>query len=180
MTEFAKRSATTLFITGAIAIIFGLVALFAPLATSITLVILWGAYALVDGVIQLVLAFRKEGRPARGFLIFSGVIGILAGLFVLFQPVAGGQVLGWVLGFWLLVRGILEFAAAFGSDGSSPRWLQILSGVFWVLAGILFLANPGAAILTFALWLGILALIWGVLLLGAGFTARKSKRDAAA
>lgn len=177
MTQFAKRSATTMFIIGGLAIVFGIIAIFAPAATGLSLVILWGAYALVDGIISAVLVFRRESASARGLLIVNAILGIIAGIFVLTQPVAGAQVLGWVLAFWLILRGILEFIAAFASETGGPRWLQLIAGVLFVLAGILFLANPGAAVLTFALWLGILALIWGVMLIVAGMNARKAAKE---
>ena len=178
MPSIAQRSATALFITGAIAIIFGIIATAWPMASALALVFMWGIYALVDGVISLVLAFRPEGSTARVWLIINGILGIIAGLWVVFQPIAGAVVLAWVLGFWMLVRGIMEFAAAFSHGNVRPRWLVILGGVLWVLAGILFLANHGSAALAIALWLGILAIIWGITLIAAGFTVRKAAKDA--
>lgn len=178
MTQFAKRSATTMFIIGAIAVLFGIIAMIVPTAMSVSLVLVWGIYALVDGIISIVLAFRKDAAGARGWLIVNAILGILAGIIVLSQPIAGAMALGWVIGLWLVVRGILEFVAAFSADTGSPRWLQILSGIFWVLAGILFLTRPGVAIVSFTIFLGILALVWGITLIVGGFSARKAAKDA--
>ena len=93
MTDLMKRSSTTLLVIGAVSEVFGLIAAFFPVATAVTLVVLWGIYALIDGITAAVLAFSREGRQARGFLIFAAVVGIAAGLFAvcaLLALIAGG------------------------------------------------------------------------------------------
>ncbi len=87
-----------------------------------------------------------------------------------------------MLGIWLMVRGISEFASAFAETITQPRWLLILGGVLWFLAGVLFVANPGAVALAIALWIGALAIVWGLLTIGAGIAlkshAKKNGADA--
>lgn len=172
MSVFAQRSATFLLVSGGLAILFGIVATVWPIGTALTLVIVWGCYALVDGIAALVAAFRPEGRRSRVLLLLSGIVGVLAGLIAVFRPISSALALAWVLGIWLVVRGVIEIVAALGHDHPRPRWLMILGGVLWIIAGILFVANPGAGALTISLWLGILAIVWGVLLVGAGLAVR--------
>ena len=62
MTDLMKRSSTTLLVFGAVSVVFGLIAAFFPVATAVTLVVLWGIYALIDGITAAVLAFSREGR----------------------------------------------------------------------------------------------------------------------
>lgn len=57
MTELMKRSSTYLLVSGALAVVFGIVAALFPVGTAITLVILWGVYALVDGIAAVIMAF---------------------------------------------------------------------------------------------------------------------------
>ncbi|MFV0460930.1 MAG: HdeD family acid-resistance protein [Actinomycetales bacterium] len=178
MLELMRRSATTLFILGGLATLFGVLALAWPVATALTLVILWGAYALVDGVMALVMAFRPEGRSARGFLIFTGVVGVLAGLIALFRPFTSAVALAIVVGVWLIVRGVFEIVAAFSSSPGRSRWLLVLAGVLWLIAGGLFLFNPGAAAVSLSIWFGVLAILWGVLMIGGGFAVRAQAKDA--
>ncbi len=178
MIEFARRAPSTLITIGALAIIFGLVASLWPIGTAVTLVIMWGAYALADGIAALVMAFRKEGTSARALLIFTGVIGVIAGLFAIFRPVSSGVALAWVLGIWLIARGITELAGAFAQTSARPRWLLALGGVAWILAGVLFAASPGAAALTIALRIGFLAIAWGVLAITAGLILRAESKQA--
>ena len=143
MNELMNRSSTTLIWFGGLAVAFGLVAAFFPLGTVITLVVLWGIYALLDGIAAAIMAFSRNGRSSRGFLILAAVVGIAAGLFAVFQPVKSGAALAWVLGIWLIV------------------------------AGVLVVSFPGVAALTISLWIGVLAIIWGLALLVAGFHVRK-------
>lgn len=174
MIDLMKRSSTYLFVSGAVALVFGLVAAFFPIATGITLVILWGIYALLDGIVAAVMAFNPRPDQSRGYLIFTAVVGILAGGIAVFSPVTAGLALLWVLGVWLILRGVIEIIAAFTQPQTAPRWLLVLGGVFWLLAGWLVLSAPDtAAALIIALWLGILAIVWGIVLIAVGFLVRR-------
>ena len=104
--------------------------------------------------------------------MLSGILGVLAGIVCVFRPFSSAVALAWVLGIWLIVRGIVEIAAAFAHVHPRPRWLMVLGGVLWIVAGLLFVANPGESALTVSLWLGILAIFSGALLIGAGFAVR--------
>ena len=128
MFALGRRTPTVLIVSGVLALIFGIVAMVWPVGAAISMVIIWASYALVDGISALVLAFRPEGKEGKGFLIFSGIMGIIAGLVGLFMPVSSAVALAWVLGIWLLARGILEIGAAFGHERATPRWLLVVGG----------------------------------------------------
>ncbi|MFV0525162.1 MAG: HdeD family acid-resistance protein [Acidimicrobiales bacterium] len=171
--ELGRRSSTTLIVSGILAIVFGLVAAFWPIGTAVTLVIVWGIYALVDGISDLVAAFEKGiSGGLRFWLLFSAVVGILAGILAIFRPGISMAAIAWVLGVWMLVRGIFEIVAAIGGSGLPHRWLLALGGALWIVAGIVFVNNPAESALSVALWLGILAIAWGVTLVIAGFMFR--------
>ena len=178
MTELMKRSSTYLLVSGALAVVFGIVAALFPVGTAITLVILWGVYALVDGIAAVIMAFSPSGAKSRLFLLVTGVIGIAAGLFAVFRPVSSAVALAWVLGIWLLIRGVIEIAGAFSSKAATPRWLQVLGGVFWLVAGWLMISFPGVAAQSISLWIGILAIVWGIVLLVVGWQVRRLGQDA--
>lgn len=173
MIDLMKRSSTYLLVSGAVALLFGLVAAFFPIATAITLVVLWGVYALMDGITAAIMAFRPLPGQSRGFLIFTAVVGVIAGLVAIFSPVTAGFALAWVLGVWLMLRGVIEIVSAFTQQQSAPRWLLVLGGVFWLVAGWLIVGSPEVAALAIALWLGVLAIIWGIVLLVVGFLVRR-------
>lgn len=179
MIDLMKRSSTYLLVSGAVALLFGLVAAFFPIATAITLVILWGVYALMDGVTAAIMAFRPAPGQSRGYLVVAAVLGVVAGLIAIISPMTAGAALAWVLGLWLMVRGGLEIAAAFTQRQSAPRWLLVLGGVFWLIAGWLIMSSPGTAALAIALWLGVLAIVWGIVLLVVGVLVRRQAERAA-
>ena len=173
LSDLMKRSSTYLLVSGAVAVIFGLVAAFFPIPTALTLVVLWGVYALIDGILAAAMVFRPGPDQSRGFLLLTAIAGIVAGLIAIFSPTTAGIVLTWVVGVWLIVRGVFEVIAAFTQRGASNRWLLVLGGAFWLVAGWLIVAYPGVAALSIALWLGVLAIIWGVVLLVVGFAVRR-------
>ena len=174
MIDLMKRSSTYLFVSGTVALLFGLVAAFFPIATGLTLVVLWGIYALLDGIVAAVMAFNPRPDQSRGYLIFTAIVGILAGGIAVFSPVTAGLALLWVLGVWLILRGVIEIISAFTQQQTAPRWLMVLGGAFWLLAGWLILSAPNtAATLIIALWLGILAIVWGIVLITVGLLVRR-------
>src|SRR5205085_8410692 len=66
---------------GLVAVLFGVLAFMLPGVTLITLVWLFGAFALVNGILSLILAAKTpKGYPKVGSLILGGLLGILAGL----------------------------------------------------------------------------------------------------
>lgn len=156
---------------GVLAIVFGLIAMIWPQATVIAFVLLWGIWALVDGIGSLVQAFRRDAT-GRVWLVVMGVIALVAAFFAIFRPLVTITALTWILGIWLIVRGLFELFGAFSSTIQLPRWLLIVGGLLSIGIGVLFVANPGTGVLVIAVWLGLLALLWGVAFVGLGLVVR--------
>lgn len=181
MDPVIRRSSTALIVSGVLALVFGLILVVWPLPSAITLMILLGAYALVDGIFALVSSFNAPRGALRGYLIFSGVIGVIAGIIALVNPLIGAAAFVWVLGVWLLIRGVTEIVSAVQRRNGGPRWLLVLGGLLWIVAGGIFVFNPAGGILAFTLLIGILAIAWGLLSLVAGIVLRVvGKRSAQA
>ncbi|MFC6162239.1 HdeD family acid-resistance protein [Kribbella sp. NPDC058693] len=162
-----------LLVRGAIGIIFGILAIVWPIHTAIALALLWGIWALVDGIGSIAQAFQPESKGSRLWLVTLGVIALIAAFFAITSPGMAATTLTWILGIWLIVRGIFELAGAFSSQQVVPRWLLVLSGLLSILIGVLFAANPGAGAVSVAVVLGVTALVWGVVLIGVGFSVRR-------
>jgi uncharacterized membrane protein HdeD (DUF308 family) len=150
-----------LLVRGVIAILFGIVAIAWPVSTAIALALLWGFWALFDGVGSLVQAFQPESRGSRVWLVIMGLVALVAAFFAIFSPAVTAVALTWILGIWLIVRGVFEAIGAFSSNLLLPRWLLLLGAALSLILGVLFVANPGRAVVAVAVWLGITALIWG-------------------
>src|SRR6195256_5928308 len=162
---------------GLVAVLFGLLAFMWPGATLITLVWLFGAFALVNGILSLILAAKApKGYPRVGSLILGGLLGILAGLLTFVMP--GITALGLVIliALWAIVTGIMELVTALRLRKIiTNEWLLVLVGVLSVVFGVLLILMPAAGALALIWWIGIWALVLGILLMVLAFRMRHWK-----
>jgi uncharacterized membrane protein HdeD (DUF308 family) len=169
-------------IRGIFAIVFGIIALIAPAAALTGIAIVFGAYAVVDGVIEIVHSLRTRGSDRRwGWLLFQGIVSVLAGLVALIFPglvgVIGGLFALWTIVFYAVVHGAMSIATAAGADGRGRTWgivSGILSIAFGVLLAILIFATPGATILSLIWVVGVYAIIFGAMLVVAAVQVRRA------
>lgn len=149
-------------IQGIAAVILGVLLLTNPAATAISLVVLLGAYWLVDGIMDFVRLFTDSSRQ-WGWNLVLGVLGVVSGILVLQHPlistVATGTFLVAVLAVGSIVMGIVGILRGVREDG----WGSIVIGVVNLLVGLWLLFNPLAAIVALPLVLGVFALVGGVL-----------------
>ena len=161
---------------GVFAILFGLIALVWPGVTIASLVLLFAAYMLVDGVFAIVSAMRAAAHHERwGLLVLEGACDIAAGAIALVWP--GITVLTFVFlsAAWAIISGGLMLGAAFRLAKDHGRWWLALGGIVSIVWGVLLIMAPGAAALVMTWWLGGYALIFGVMLLVLGFRLRGHK-----
>ena len=158
-------------IRGLVAIVFGLFGFFYPGATLFTLVLFYGAYALVDGVFAVVSAVRgKEGVRPRWWLAVVGVLGIVAGLVTYLMPGLTTLVLLTVIGVWALLYGITEIVGAIRLRKEiDNEWLLLMHGALAVLFGLMALFRPGAGALALIWLIASFAFASGVLLIALAF-----------
>lgn len=165
-----------LVVRGAIGVVFGILAMVWPLSTAVALALLWGFWALFDGVGELVQAFQP-GATGRLWLVLMGVISLAAAFFAIFSPAVTAVALTWILGIWLIVRGVFELLGAVRTSTTLlPRWLLVVVAALSILLGLLFVTNPGRSVVGLAFWLGFVALAWGVAFVGLGLILRSSER----
>ena len=164
----------SLVIRGLAAILLGIVSLAMPGITVSLLVLLFGAYALVDGVVSFVGAWRASRIHGRWMaLVLEGIAGLVAGLVTLAWPAITTVALIYIIGFWALVTGVLEISAPIRlRQHVAGEWLLGLAGVASVIFGIALMVYPLAGALVLAVWIGIYALIFGVMLVGLGLRLR--------
>jgi uncharacterized membrane protein HdeD (DUF308 family) len=160
---------------GIASIVFGVLAFAWPGITIISLVIVYGAYALVDGLFSLYAAIRGETGPApRWWLAVVGVAGVLAGIISFAVP---GVVALWLLlliGAWAIVSGIFEIVGAVRLRKEiDNEWMLILHGAISVLFGVLLMAMPGPGALALVWVIGAYAILGGVILSALAFRLRK-------
>lgn len=159
---------------GLFAIGFGLFALFQPQSTVWVLIMAFGLLALGDGVVSILSVLRKEVALPNWLLILYGLASIGFGILALFQAQMVATVLVWLLAIWLIIAGIARIVFSVQMRRLvEGNWLLALSGVLALLLGLLFLLRPNIGIATIAVWLGIGALLYGVLQVALAFYMRK-------
>lgn len=164
-----------LLLRGIAAIIFGILAFAWPGITLLSLVILYGAYALVDGVLSIAAAIGGGGGTApRWWLVVVGLLGIAAGLMTFFWPQITALVLLMFIGVWALIHGVFEIIGAIRLRKEiDNEWMLILSGALSVLFGAAMLIMPGAGALALIWVIGAYSIIFGILFVGFAFRLKK-------
>ena len=152
-------------------IILGFFLLTEPAATIAALATLLGFYWLVQGVLSLVQVFVDRSIP-RIWSLLSGIVGIIAGLFVLRHPLLAAltvpTVIVIILGLQGLVIGVFEIIGGLRGGGFG----SLILGVINLLVGLLLLSSPVAAALAVPIVFGVLLLIQGVALIFLAFRLR--------
>jgi uncharacterized membrane protein HdeD (DUF308 family) len=168
------RNWWSLVIRGIVAILLGILAFTWPGITFHALILLFGAYALIQGVVCIAGAVRAAGvRERWGALLLEGVIAILAAAITFFWPAITGLALVYIIAFWAIVTGVAEISAAVRLRKEiTGEWLLALAGVLSVLFGVIMAAVPLAGFVVIAIWFGAYAFLFGVVLLALGFRLR--------
>jgi uncharacterized membrane protein HdeD (DUF308 family) len=155
---------------GIAAIIFGVLAFIWPGLTLLTLILFYGAYVLVDGVLSIIAAVTGGAPAPRWWLAIVGVLGIVAGILTFLWPGITGLVLLFFIAGWAIAIGIFQIIGAIRLRKEiDNEWLLILSGIVSVLFGIGVLIVPGAGALALVWVIGLYAIIEGVLYSGLAF-----------
>jgi uncharacterized membrane protein HdeD (DUF308 family) len=167
--ELAKKW-WVLLLRGILLIIIGLLAFVSPLVW-VTFV---GIYMLIDGITMLMSGFSDQpAGQSRWPLVILGVLGLVAGLIILWNPALGGITLTLVIAAWAVVGGILTIISAIRlREEIDNEWWLILSGILAVIFGVLVFTNVLAGILTIAWVFGIFAIVVGILSIVLAFRVR--------
>lgn len=162
---------------GLAAVAFGVLALIWPGITLLSLVFLWGFFAILDGVFALAAAIMGKSAAPRWWLAVVGVAGLGAGVLAFIWPGLTALVLLMFIAAWAIVGGVFQIVGAIQLRKEiSNEWLLVLDGALSVLFGIVLVAMPSAGALALVWLIGIFAILFGVLMLGFAFRLRKHAR----
>lgn len=163
-----------LLLRGIAGILFGIAAFIWPGLTILALTLLYGAFALTDGILSLGAAFTGGGNKGsdRGgdgaiptwWLALIGLLGIAAGAVAFLWPGLTAFALIVMIGAWAVAIGVLEIIGAIWLRKEiEDEWLLIATGVLSVLFGLAILLRPGLGALALAWAVGAFALLSGLL-----------------
>lgn len=160
---------------GIASVIFGVLAFAWPGITILSLVFVYGAYALVDGLSSLYAAIKGgDGASPRWWLAVVGIAGVLAGLISFVMPGAVALWLLLLIGAWAIVSGIFEIVGAIRLRKEiDNEWMLILHGVITVLFGAVLMITPGAGALAMVWVIGAYAIAGGIMLSVLAFRLKK-------
>jgi uncharacterized membrane protein HdeD (DUF308 family) len=157
---------------GLLAVLFGFAALVLPLDSLASVGRLFGAYAILEGVLVTLTGIRRTRY--RGVLIAEGASGIVAGLVALAWPSITALVLLYVVAIWAILSGVAEiFAAVALRREMVGEWALFLVGVLSVIFGTILAVLPGVGLLSLVWLVGLYALVVGVALIVLALRVRR-------
>jgi len=165
-------------VRGVCAILIGSIAIFAPAATLIALVMIFAAYSLVDGIFAIVLAVRGARRHERwGWLAFNGVISIGAAAFALLYPTLTAIVFGILFAAWAIISGVTSIVAALQLNKDHGRWWLLISGLIGLFFGLWAVWDVNLGMLALSYLVGFQAFLAGFALLALAYQLRSRNAD---
>src|SRR5271167_2035357 len=162
-----KRSWWLMLLRALAAIAFGVLIFVLPGISLVSLVLVFGAYCMADGILTVWTAVSgSKDHESWWLLLLEGVLGIGIGVLTIFAPAVTALALLFYIALWAIATGVLEIAAAIRLRKEiQGEWLLLLAGLASVVFGVLLIWQTGAGALT-VLWLiGSYAIVFGVLLL---------------
>jgi uncharacterized membrane protein HdeD (DUF308 family) len=163
-----------LLLRGVAAVIFGVLTFAWPGMTLLTLIMFYGAFALIDGVLAIVAAITGGAPAPRWWLAIVGLLGIATGLVVFMMPGLTALVLLYFIAGWAIATGVFQIIGAIRLRKEiDDEWYLILGGLISVLFGIGVMMAPGAGALALLWVIGIYAVVIGVIMVGLAFRLKK-------
>jgi len=162
------------------AVLFGILALVWPALTLAALLILFGAYALVDGIATLTMAIPSKGLPGFGSLLFEGLTGIAAGILTFLYPGLTAIALLVVIAAWAIMTGIAAIATAMALRKEiTGEWPLPFVGILSIVLGFLLILRPGQGAVAVVWVIALYALLAGFIQMVLAFRMRQLAHEMA-
>ena len=182
MIELISRRWWLITLRGVLAVVFGAFAIGWPGVTVLALVVLWGCYAIVDGLSAATIGLLDRAAPSayRWTHVVLGAVGIGAGLISVLWPQITALALLVIIGTWAVLAGILQIAAAIRLRKVIDNELFLaLAGAVCVVLGLLLLVQPTTGAIALVIAIATFALVWGIALILLGLRLRTLGRQVA-
>jgi len=177
--ELARRSWPWVLARGILVLLFGIAILVWPAKSLEVIAIVFGIYALIDGLASVVTSIMARGVDgAQRWIVglFGGLLALF-GLIAIIHPGSLLVALSFVFAFWALVFGVERIVQAFQLKGRSSGWGWVLgSGVLTVLVGLVLAFWPDIAVVTLAVVIGVGTLLSGVVMIISALALRSASR----
>jgi uncharacterized membrane protein HdeD (DUF308 family) len=173
-----KGNAWLLVVLGALAVVAGLAALVFPGVTLFSLILIFGWFAIVSGVVQIFHAFSAPTTVGGKVLVgLLGLVTVALGIWALVLPGATLGAFILLLAAFFFISGVLQIVAAFRGH---MHISMLLWGILGIIVGVIALAYPGAAALTIAILFGVYAILGGIGAISGGVQILRHPSESAA
>jgi uncharacterized membrane protein HdeD (DUF308 family) len=164
LAETLSRNWWILLLRGLLGIAFGVLTFMQPAVSLAWLVLIFGAFAMADGILNLWTAFTDKESENRWLLGLGGLVGIGVGLLTFLAPGVTAIALLFYIALWAMVMGVLEIVIAIRLRKEiEGEWLLGLAGLCSLVFGVALLARPAIGALA-VLWLiAAYAIVFGVI-----------------
>jgi len=161
-----SRNWWLMLLRGCVAIGFGILIFTEPQISLQVLVFLFGAYALIEGMLGVSVALAARSQlDSWGVLLFWGLLGIAVGILAFVKPDITALALLFYIALWAIATGVLEIAAAIRlREVIRNEWLLIIAGLVSVAFGVWLIAQPERGAVAVLAVIGVYAIVFGVLL----------------
>ena len=172
LTSLAAQNWAMFIIRGVLAIALGVLIFLAPGPSLAALILVFAAYAIIDGLLATVLGLAVP-FASRWLFVVGGVLAIAIGVYTVINPGVTATALAILIGLFAIVRGVSEIGFAIALRRQiQDAWLYILSGVVAVVFGAFLVASPGDGAVAILFVIGYYALFAGVLYIAMGIRLR--------
>nr|WP_300307902.1 HdeD family acid-resistance protein [Halomonas sp.] len=175
LTVLLARQWWVLLLRGLAAIVFGVLAWMYPAMTVEVLIIMFGAYCLVDGVLGVITALVGRKRNSQWiWLLLWGLASIVIGAITFASPGVTALVLLMFIAAWAIVTGLTQLVTAIRLRKEvRGEWLLGLSGLASLIFGVLLIVIPGAGAIALLWLIAFYAVLFGILLVILSLRIRK-------
>ncbi|GAA3814747.1 HdeD family acid-resistance protein [Cellulomonas soli] len=164
---------------GAVLVVLGLLLLVEPLGTVKGLVWLFGAFAVLDGLLALAQGIAYRHDPASRWRIVQGLVGIAFGVVLMVWPAPTATVVFYLLAFWVMLLGLIAVVGAFvlHHAGDAGWTFALTFGLIGFFIGLVAVMHPQTTVSVIAILYGLFALVAGIVLVVSGFATRSVARQ---
>jgi uncharacterized membrane protein HdeD (DUF308 family) len=168
------RSWWLVLLFGIVSTLFGIMAILNPLGAGAGIAWALGVMALVEGVVGLIGVFKNDGSVPRSWMLVYALLSLVFGVLAVINPISMAASFVMVMGIWLIFAGVMRISFAVRVRKEiDNEWMLILSGVLAIILGGLVLFTPVAGLVLTVVWIGVGALVYGLLQIFAAFRLRK-------
>lgn len=161
----------TFLVNGIIALIIGILLLFVPAETILTLTRYFGVFLLIAGIVLLVISIRNlRSEQPYILLLTEALVAILIGALLVIYTRKSLEMFVILMGIWALIIGIVQVILSLRMKEKISNYaILLINGLLTALMGLLFFLNPFESVIFLGYVVGILALGVGVLLIYFAF-----------